>query len=81
MELPGGGSLAVTGGGSEGEGPDLGGAPPLPGARLHPCRLPRGGPGELLPGEPPPRTAPRACKTSVGTQCDPEEIIVLSDSD
>ncbi|GAB0201637.1 death domain-associated protein 6 [Grus japonensis] len=26
----------------------------------------------------PPR---KACKTSVATQCDPEEIIVLSDSD
>ncbi|KAM9120146.1 death domain-associated protein 6 isoform 1-T3 [Pangshura tecta] len=27
------------------------------------------------------RLLPKACKTSVATQCDPEEIIVLSDSD
>ncbi|XP_062457033.1 death domain-associated protein 6 [Rhea pennata] len=29
----------------------------------------------------PRRLPPKACKTSVATQCDPEEIIVLSDSD
>ncbi|KAM6993535.1 death domain-associated protein 6, partial [Passerculus sandwichensis] len=32
-------------------------------------------------GSPPRMGHPKTCKTSVGTQCDPEEIIVLSDSD
>ncbi|XP_065510798.1 death domain-associated protein 6 [Caloenas nicobarica] len=36
-------------------------------------------PRDPPPGSPPP--APKVCKTSVATQCDPEEIIVLSDSD